>query len=174
MKRGSRKCRFNLWSFKVGTSALYNQLQAESLAARKAKDEIASAALGGLIDQTQKLAKAAKEAEKRQITDEYVQLAARAEAKVTSEQMESFAAAGRQEEAGSFQRKLAILKPYLPEELDLDELKAVIREIADGNEVIAKNPKAGMGIVIGKLKERYGTRFDSKTMSPVVKEVLGA
>jgi uncharacterized protein YqeY len=156
------------------TSALYLKLQAENLAARKAKNEDATSALGGLIDATQKLAKSQKEADQREITDEYVQLAARLEAKMTSEQVDANTAAGRSEQAGSFQRKLDILKPYLPDELGVEELKAVIREIAAGNEAIAKNPKAGMGIVIKELKERFGTRFDSKSMSPVVKDVLGA
>ncbi len=158
----------------MSTSALYSKLQDEHFAARKAKDDDATAALGGLVDQTQKLAKSQKDASQREITDEYVQVAARLEVKITAEQAESNMAAGRTEQAGAFQRKLAILKPYLPEELDLDELKAVIREIAAGNEAVAKNPKAGMGIVIKELKERYGTRFDSKSMSPVVKDVLGA
>jgi uncharacterized protein YqeY len=156
------------------TSALFEKLKAENFAARKDKNDDAIKALGGLVDRAQKLAKRQEDPAKRDMTDEYVQIAAREEAKMTAEQYEAFNAAGRDAEAGSFQRKLDILKAYLPEELGVDELKAVIAEIAAGNEVIAKNPKAGMGIVIKELKERYGTRFDSKSMSPVVKDVLGA
>jgi uncharacterized protein YqeY len=121
-----------------------------------------------------KACQVAEKSDQREITDEYVQLAARLEAKMTAEQVDANTAAGRSEQAGSFQRKLDILKPYLPDELGVEELKAVIREIAAGNEAVTKNPKAGMGIVIKELKERFGTRFDSKSMSPVVKDVLGA
>lgn len=158
----------------MSTSELYARLQAAHLTARKVKDEITSSAIGGLVDATQKLAKSGKDASSREITDVTVQLAARKEFAELTETLESFQQAGRDADAGHIQAKLDILKEYLPEELDFDELRAAIREIADGNEMISKNPKAGMGIVIGQLKQRYGTRFDSKSMSPIVKDVLGA
>ena len=62
-----------------------------------------------------------------------------------------------------------ILRPYLPEKLDAEEVRKIISEII--NETGAESLK-DMGAVMGKLKQQADGKIDMKLASDIVRESL--
>ena len=85
--------------------------------------------------------------------------------------VEQFEKGGREDLAASERAEIEVLQAYLPEQLTVDEIAALIDEViaATGAESIRD-----MGKVMGQIKARAAGRADMGTVSATVKERLNA
>ena len=140
--------------------ALEQQIQKDIMAAMKAKDQVrlnavrsiksaillARTAEGDIVKLIQKLAKQRKEA------------------------AEQYVAAGRQELADNELAEAEVLAAYLPKQLTPEEVEAKLKEIIA--EVGASAP-SDMGKVMGVATKRLAGLADGKTISGIVRKLLG-
>jgi uncharacterized protein YqeY len=134
--------------------------------ARLARDGERVAALGMLLS-------ALKDAEKSAgALDEQaaVQVLTR-ERKRRVEAAESFREGGREDDAAKEEREAAMIDAYLPEQLDDDELAALVA--AAIAETGASTPK-DLGAVMKVLQPRVAGRADGKVVAGAVRSALGA
>jgi uncharacterized protein YqeY len=87
------------------------------------------------------------------------------------ESLEQFEAAGRDDLAQKEAFELEILKGYLPEPLDSDQLAALIRGAIDA---VGAQSLRDMGAVMNALRDQVQGRADMKAVSQAVREKLGA
>lgn len=89
--------------------------------------------------------------------------------KERQESMDIYSKAGRHDLADKEQQEMFVLKNYLPNMLDDDELKlAIDRLITDLN---AKSMK-DMGAIMKALSERYPNQYDGKVASTYIRNKL--
>lgn len=74
---------------------------------------------------------------------------------------------GREELARKEEREVEILETYLPEQLDDEEVRTMIREIVDDG-------TDQMGPLMGRLMPRLRGRFDGRRAQELVREALGS
>lgn len=91
------------------------------------------------------------------------------EAKKRQESADSYAAAGRREQADAELAEKAIIEEYLPKALSEDELRALVAGAVAGLDEVS--PKA-MGQVIGAVKAKAGAAADGALLARLVKEKL--
>lgn len=65
-------------------------------------------------------------------------------------------------------KEIVTIKKYLPEQMDDDEIKAIITEITGGKDIEQKQ----MGQVIGQVKQKTEGRADGSVIARLVKEVV--
>jgi len=85
------------------------------------------------------------------------------------EAAEQYQQAERKELFDKEMAEAEILRAYLPEKLDLEEVRKIISEII--NETGAESLK-DMGAVMGKLKQQSDGKIDMKLASDIVRESL--
>ena len=90
--------------------------------------------------------------------------------KQRKEAAEQFVAAGRQELADNELAEAAVMEQYLPKQLSAEEVKAKIQEII--GQVGATSIK-DMGKVMGVANKALAGLSDGRTISTIVKELLG-
>ena len=90
--------------------------------------------------------------------------------KQRKEAAEQFVAAGRQELADNELAEAAVMEKYLPKQLSAEEVKAKILEII--GQVGATSIK-DMGKVMGVANKALAGLSDGRTISTIVKELLG-
>lgn len=73
--------------------------------------------------------------------------------------------AGRDELADKEEAQAEVLREYLPEGLDEDEVRAMVRELLDSG-------TTEMGPLMGRLMPRIRGRFDGKEANRIVREEL--
>jgi len=73
---------------------------------------------------------------------------------------------GRSELAEKERREAELLEEYLPEPLDEEEVRSLVREIIDDG-------ADQIGPVMGRLMPRIRNRFDGKEANRIVREELG-
>lgn len=158
------------------TDAIYKKMKSDFDAARKDRDEkgevrdkVKVAALNVVLADANTIAKKREKVEDRAVTDFDVIKVLKDSIGTAKANIVTWDGQGR--DSGPIHHEMQILKAYLPEEVDLDEVRALARDFADDDAVKA-NPKAGQGIVINKLKERYGVQYD-KAWSAIVRDVIG-
>lgn len=92
---------------------------------------------------------------KSDLTDEEVISALRKITKELSESIEAFKKGKREGLVLDYQKQLEVVSSFLPKELSDEELKKEIEKIIDKNrELHEKNPKAIIGVTVGKLKSK--------------------
>lgn len=107
----------------------------------------------------------------KDLTDaDYITVLSR-EAKMRREAIESYRAAGRDEQADQEQGELDVIQIYLPQPLEEGEVKEKIAAIIAS--VGAQSPK-DMGKVMGQLSGQIKGRFDGKAASDLVRQALQA
>lgn len=100
--------------------------------------------------------------------DEVVEVVQRA-VKQRQEAAEQFEKGGRQDRADDERAEIEVLRGYLPEPLDGDELAAAVDQvIAD---ISAASP-SDMGRVMGELMSRHKGRLDGKAANTLVRDKL--
>lgn len=158
------------------TKEIYDRIKQDYTAARldrgedgKPVDQIKVNALGMIVADTEKMAKNAQKPEDRVVSDVYTVKVLKTAVDTAKDNIEKYESVGR--DTGFIHRELDILKTYLPEQVSEDEVRSAAKEFA-ADEAVKANPRAGMGFVIAKLKERYGARYD-KAWSGIVKDVIG-
>lgn len=108
-----------------------------------------------------------KKAEK--LADPDVIVVIKKQAKQRQDAIEQYEKGGRPELAQKEKQELAILKSYLPAEMDEGQLKALVQEAV--NEVKAASIK-DMGKVMPVVMAKVAGRADSKLVSETVKQAL--
>jgi uncharacterized protein YqeY len=103
------------------------------------------------------------------LSDAEVQDIIRYQIKQRRDSIDLFRAGGRDELANEEERQIAILQPYLPQQLSEDELRAIVRVVvARANAGSARD----MGRVMPVLLAEVGSRAEARTVSQLAREEL--
>lgn len=92
------------------------------------------------------------------------------EMKQRKESLDEFAKAKRDDLVNDVSSEIDVLKSYLPEQLDNDQVKKIVNETI--SEVKAGSSK-DIGKVMSALTPKIKGKADGKTVSDLVKEMLG-
>jgi hypothetical protein len=106
---------------------------------------------------------------RRDLTDdEVVQVLAR-EVKTRNESVEAYTNAGRADAAERERAEIAVIRSYLPEQLDVAELERLVREAVDESGATSARD---MGKVMSALMPKVRGRADGKQVSAMVNAEL--
>ena len=109
-----------------------------------------------------------KELQRPLSDDEELQVLQR-ERKKRVEAAEAFRAGGREEQAATEERELAILEEFMPEPLSEDEIEEIIDDaIAE----VGATSMADLGRVMADVMPQIAGRADGSTVSQIVREKL--
>lgn len=145
--------------------ALYEQLQADVKQAMLARDEIARDTLRMLVAAVKKL-----ELEQgKEITDELVMTILQASAKTRAESIVQFTAAGRTDLVAKEQAELAVVRRYLPVQLDEAQTRAaIVALIAE----LGISAKKDMGTLMKAAMAKHKGVIDGKLVQKLAGELL--
>ena len=147
---------------------LEQQIQEDIKAAMKARDSVAMNATRAIKGEI--LLFKTSEGGSREVTDGDVLKMIRKLVKQRREAAEQYVAAGRQELADNELAEAAVMEKYLPQQLSVEEVKAKVRDIiAETGATSLKD----MGRVMGVANKALAGLSDGRTISSVVKELLG-
>lgn len=143
------------------SSDLKTRIQADLNSARKERDKLRTLVLSTVLSE---IRNAEIDGGGELDDDGVVAVLSRAikQRKDASEQMRS---AGRDELADKEDAQADVLGGYLPEGLDEDEVRAMVREIIDSG-------ADQMGPIMGRLMPQIRGRFDGKEANRIVREEL--
>lgn len=111
----------------------------------------------------------AQKVREKGLTDEAVEQLIAREMKKRADSANQYSEAGRQELVETELQEAKILEVYLPVQASEDEIKqAIVDTIAK----LGVSGIAGMGQVIGAVKQQFGTSADGSTVARLVKEQL--
>ena len=147
---------------------LEQQVQEDIKQAMKAKDTVAMNATRAIKGQI--LLFKTSEGGSKEVTDGDILNMIRKLVKQRKEAAEQYTAAGRQELADNELAEAAVLEKYLPKQLSAEEVKAKVQEIIA--QVGATSIK-DLGKVMGAANKALAGLSDGRTISTVVKELLG-
>jgi uncharacterized protein YqeY len=151
-------------------SELKDRLRADLTAAIKARDDVRSSTLRMALTAITNAEVAGKQA--RELTDDDVLGVLTSEAKKRREAAEAFADAGRAEQAAKERSELEVLAGYLPEQLNADEIAALVTEAIEATGARDEGPRA-MGKVMGALQPKVKGRADGGAVAAEVRRQLG-
>lgn len=147
---------------------LEQQIQEDIKAAMKARDSVAMNATRAIKGEI--LLSKTSEGGSREVTDGDILKMIRKLVKQRREAAEQYVAAGRQELADNELAEAAVMEKYLPQQLSVEEVKAKVRDIiAETGATSLKD----MGRVMGVANKALAGLSDGRTISSVVKELLG-
>ena len=146
---------------------LEQQIQEDIKAAMKARDSVAMNATRAIKGEI--LLSKTSEGGSREVTDGDILKMIRKLVKQRREAAEQYVAAGRQELADNELAEAAVMEKYLPQQLSVEEVKAKVREIIAETGATLKD----MGRVMGVANKALAGLSDGRTISSVVKELLG-
>jgi uncharacterized protein YqeY len=146
---------------------LMGRVTAELKTAMLARDTFATDVLRGLKSAIQYEAVAQNKRDEGLSDDEVEKVVAR-EAKKRNDAIELYVSAGDKARAEKEEAETKILLKFLPEQLDVDEIKTIAERVitAGGYD------KKMMGRAIGEVKAEVGTRADGAVIARIVKERL--
>lgn len=148
-------------------SELAQRMQQDLTEAMKARDDVRVAALRMAIAAVREEAVSGTQA--RELSDGDVEKVLRSQVKRRDEAAEAFQAAGRDEQATRELDERAILSAYLPEELDDDELEALVDDaLATGG----FTDPSHMGQAMNTVMAAVAGRAEGKRVSAMVKAKL--
>jgi len=148
--------------------SLFQKLEDDLAGARRRSDAIALGSLGLL--KTEVINASKESGFKGEIDDALVIAVARKEIKRRQESADAYTGAGRPEAARKEQVAAAVIKPYLPAQMDPAELEAELREIIA--EVNPSGP-AGFGRVMKEANQRLSGRAAGSEIAATAKRLLG-
>ena len=145
--------------------ALYEQLQADVKQAMLARDEVARDTLRMLVAAVKK-----QELEQgKEITDELVMTILQASAKTRAESIAQFTAAGRTDLVAKEQAELAVVRRYLPVQLDEAQTRAaIVALIAE----LGISAKKDMGTLMKAAMAKHKGVIDGKLVQKLAGELL--
>ena len=141
------------------------RLQSDVVAAMKAKDKDRLKVLRMM----QAALKQVEVDERRELGEDDVIKVLAAYQKKVKDQVQSYGDGGRAELLAEAEAELVIVQEYLPQQLDEDEIEALVRE------AVAETGAAGMadmGKVMKAVMPKTAGRADGSLVSAVVKRVL--
>jgi len=151
-------------------SMLKDRLRADLTTAIKARDDIRSSTLRMVLTSITNAEVAGKEA--RELTDEDVLGVLTSEGKKRREAAEAFDDAGRTEQAAKERAEFAVLTEYLPEQLDAEQIAALVTEAIESTGAREDGMRA-MGKVMGALQSQVKGRADGGAVAAEVRRQLG-
>jgi uncharacterized protein YqeY len=151
-------------------SALKDRLRADLTTAIKARDEVRSSTLRMVLTSITNAEVAGKVA--RELTDEDVLGVLTSEGKKRREAAEAFDQAGRTEQAAKERAEFEVLADYLPEQLDDEEIAAMVTEAIESTGAREEGMRA-MGKVMGVLQPKVKGRADGGVVAAEVRRQLG-
>ena len=147
---------------------LFQKIEDDLVDARRRSDAVALGSLGLLKTE---VVNASKESGfKGQIDDTLVIGVARKELKRRQESAAAYSGAGRSEEALREEAAAAVIKPFVPAQMDAAELEAELRKIID--ELNPSGP-AGFGMVMKEANQRLSGRATGSEIAATAKRLLG-
>ena len=152
-------------------SALKDRLRSDLTDSMKARDEVRSSTLRMVLTAITNAEVAGKEA--RELSDEDVLGVLTSEGKKRREAAEAFADAGRDEQAAKERAELAVIADYLPEQLTVEEIAALVAD-AVAETGAAEEGMRAMGKVMGLLNPKVKGRADGGAVAAEVRKQLGA
>ena len=149
-------------------STLAERIDADLVAARKARDERAVGTLGVLKSE---VVNASKEPGAPPADDQLVLRVVRKELKQREESAEAFAGAGRDDSAREERAKAELLRSYLPAQLTDEELE---RELAAVIAEVRPQGPRDMGAVMKAAGARLAGRAEGGRIAALARRLLGA
>lgn len=130
---------------------LRQKLQDDQIASLKSGDKVRLTVLRFVISQIKN-----KEIEKKsELNDEETLVVLKKFAKEVNESITAFTKGNRPELVDENKKQLEIISTYLPKEISDEELAAEMDKIlAENKALIDENPKAVIGVVMGRLKAK--------------------
>jgi len=107
--------------------------------------------------------------ERKELSDSEVEAVLAKYAKQREDAKAQFKEAGRDDLVAKEEAELKIVKSYLPEPLEGEELEKAVKEIV--TQVGATGMK-DMGKIMGAVKAKYGSRADGGKVNKIVKDIL--
>lgn len=141
-------------------SSLFERLQGDLNAARKAQDKPTTLVLGTIISD----AKNRRIEERRDLTDDEVVEVVRKGIKRRRESVEMYRGK-RDDLAQKEQEEIAVLERYLPPAVGDDEVRGAVRAAIDGG-------AANIGAVMGAVMARYKGRVEGGVINRIAREEL--
>ncbi|BEU88336.1 GatB/YqeY domain-containing protein [Selenomonas sp. TAMA-11512] len=105
----------------------------------------------------------------KELDDDGVQSIIAKELKTRKDSLEEFQKGGRDDLVAQTEAEIAVLLPYLPEQLDEAAIRALVQEAITASG--AASPK-DMGKVMGVLMPKVKGRADGKLVNTIVREML--
>ena len=106
---------------------------------------------------------------KKTLTDDEVLGVIGKEVKMRRDSIEEFERGGRADLVEKTQAEIAVLMPYLPEQLSADEIKKIVEEVISS---VGASSSKDMGKVMGALMPRVKGRADGKLVNETVRALL--
>ena len=107
--------------------------------------------------------------DKKDLGDEDVIEILTKEAKLRKDSIEEYTKADRDDLAQSEKDELEIIREYLPEKMGEDELRTIILEAIDGQNV---NSPSGLGLIMKTVMPKVKGRADGKQVNKMVRDIL--
>jgi uncharacterized protein YqeY len=148
--------------------SLFQKIEDDLANARRRSDAVALGSLGLL--KTEVINASKESGFKGQIDDALVIAVARKELKRRQESADAYSGAGRADAARREEAAAAVIKPYLPAQMDPAELEAELRQIID--ELKPSGP-AGFGMVMKEANQRLSGRAAGSEIAAAAKRLLG-
>ena len=146
---------------------LRERLHDDTIAAMRSGDALRR----DTLRMVQSAAYSVEKEKRRPLTDEELVAVLGREVKTRRESVEAFRAGGREDLAAKEEAEIAILVPYLPEQLSEDEVRDLVTEaIAATGATSARD----MGKVMGWLSPKTRGRADGKRVSELVAQALAS
>jgi len=151
-------------------SALKDRLRADLTTAIKSRDEIRSSTLRMILTAVTNAEVAGKEA--RELSDDDIVGVLSTEAKKRREAATAFGDGGREEMAAKERAEAAVIGDYLPQQLDADEITAIVTAAVEQAGAAGEGMKA-MGKVMGIVSPQVKGRADGGSVAAEVRRQLG-
>lgn len=151
---------------KIGPVRLLDRIDADLVAARKARDQNALDALGLLKSE---VVNAGKEPGAAALDDDAVLRVVRREVKRREEAAQAFSAGGRTASAQKEEAEAEVLRAYLPAQITDEELEREVRAVI--SEVGASSPR-DLGMVMKAAGPRLRDRAEGGRIAAVARRLL--
>lgn len=152
-------------------SALKDQLRTDLTTAIKARDSLRSSVIRMVLTAITNAEVSGKAA--RELSDEDVITVLGQEAKKRRESAEAFDAGNRPELAQKERAEAAILADYLPAQMSVEEIRAIVTAAVESAGAAGEGMKA-MGKVMGIVSPQVKGKADGGVVAAEVKRQLGA
>ncbi|SDC86259.1 hypothetical protein SAMN05421872_104230 [Nocardioides lianchengensis] len=151
-------------------SSLKDRLRADLTTAIKGRDEVRSSTLRMVLTALTNAEVAGKEA--RELSDDDVVSVLSSEAKKRREAAVAFDDGNRPEMAAKERAEAAVLADYLPQQLSVEEISAIVTAAVEQVGAAGEGMKA-MGKVMGVVQPQVKGRADGSAVAAEVRRQLG-
>ena len=107
----------------------------------------------------------------KELSDEDVIGVISKEVKMRKDSLEEFQKGNREDLVAQVKAEIAVLMPYLPQQLSEEEIRGFVQEAVDKS---GASSQKDMGKVMGLLMPKVKGRADGKLVNSIVREILNA